>query len=142
MREILFRGKQKENGEWIYGGIYSNNDEYFIINDSLPVNELGSVCNGVPINPETVGQYTGLKDKNGKMIFDGDIIRYTTHSGYLMKSFDGAIIWDNEYACFGITMPDLVFPMHLCNIDCIEDDFIKHCEVIGNIHNNPELIKL
>lgn len=130
MREILFRGKQKENGEWIYGGIYSNNDEYFIINDSLPVNELGSVCNGVPINPETVGQYTGLKDKNGTMIFEGDVIPYNEDD-----SINLIVEWSNDYLGYfvglglGETIEQPLF------------DFL-YPEVIGNIHDNPELIKL
>lgn len=130
MREILFRGKQKENGEWIYGGIYSNNDEYFIINDSLPVNELGSVCNGVPINPETVGKYTGLKDKNGTMIFEGDVIPYNEDD-----SINLIVEWSNDYLGYfvglglGETIEQPLF------------DFL-YPEVIGNIHDNPELIKL
>ena len=133
MREILFRGKQKENGEWIYGGIYSNNDEYFIINDSLPVNELGSVCNGVPINPETVGQYTGLKDKNGTMIFEGDIVGFDEFPGSHHRIYfdvDNAR-WTDERIEDGDTCTDYY-----------GFDFVRDSTVIGNIHDNPELIKL
>lgn len=77
-REILFRGKRIDNGEWIYGGIYVDNAGCFIINDSLPVNPLRAVCNGVQVDPETVGQFMGLTDKKGNKIFEGG---YTPEMG-------------------------------------------------------------
>jgi len=64
-REIKFRGKRIDNGEWVYGYLADNNHIYSV--------ELGV---RVEINPETVGQYTGQKDRNSKEVFDGDIIRF------------------------------------------------------------------
>lgn len=118
-REILFRGKRKSNGKWIEGYIYKQivnlNDEYYIRRgdtDYLVV-------------PETVGQFTGLTDNNGNKIFEGDIVLSSSNSE------QAVVKWDDYSACFLLSF----------NGWCADFDIPYELEVIGNIHDNPELLK-
>ena len=124
MREILFRGKRTDNGEWVYGDVRLNyDDEPRCISD---------YCGANPVDPATVGQYTGLTDKNGKKIFEGDIVfvkdRLMQDSEPL-STFMGTV--DHKDASFVIVGD--VFT-HYRWLD-------YEVEVIGNIHDNPELLK-
>jgi uncharacterized phage protein (TIGR01671 family) len=135
-REIKFRGKVKhhdpmtnpENG-WAEGYYFQD----------LTQGEMRSFIFQPPCNweviPETVGQFTGLLDKNGKEIFEGDIIRsYDSQNNSIIHS----ISWDNKKTCYVATM--LQYPLLGGSIDKgWIDEFEK--EVIGNIHDNPELLK-
>lgn len=131
MREILFRGKRKDNGEWVEGCLCISCDErVFIVYDEDFT--LSSDCCGLhlisdrffEIIPETVGQFTGLLDKNGAKIFEGDIVRE--------KGTDYTPIYQN-----GIYMA--------YNVDKINNPYVSTqfnviwrngCKVIGNIHDN------
>lgn len=143
-REILFRGKRVDNGEWIEGSFVKytdyDGDKVYLIYAS----------NGNPNNiiPETVGQFTGLTDKNGKKIFEGDIVKvsYIEKRDYQGIKYDDeserieTVVYNEKTACFmleidneGITM---FRPLH----DFGNNVFIKSIEVIGNIFDNPELL--
>lgn len=121
MREILFRGKDIDNGIFVTG--------YLIGNDTGKkyITLVGSHCKEVI--PETVGQYTGLTDKDGKKIFEGDIVKYgDTINKVVFEQRNGT-------AYFGVVMDDTE-TWSFCHLTSAEG-----MKVIGNIHDNPELLK-
>ena len=131
MRKILFRGKRVDNGEWAEGFFYQHplTKECFMgVHDfnSYSIAYMGNM--GCPVFskviPETVGQYTGLTDKNGNRIFEGDIFPHPTAGQYKY-----VVGWDDETASFGWFNGDG------CGFDP------GSIEVIGNIHDNPELLE-
>jgi uncharacterized phage protein (TIGR01671 family) len=131
MREILFRGKRVDNGEWVYGYPYENyRNSYLRKLIALPPNEFGR-GEYIEVIPETVGQYTGLT-ANGKKIFEGDVVNVNTNKDSLHHSYRGRhlIIKFDEYHRF-VASGRLEYP--LCNH--------YEWEIIGNIHDNPELLK-
>lgn len=126
MREILFRGKRIDNGEWEYGNcVFTENKVCLIYNQTHSID-----LQGFTVEENSVGQYTGMTDKNGKKIFEGDIVRYndTIHK-VIFCTINGS-------AFFGITMPDRGEIWNFDGITCA-----NKMEVIGNIHDTPELFK-
>lgn len=126
MREILFRGKRLDNGEWVEGVYFPENIECLATIFHGELNTLGDY-----VDPATVGQFTGLDDKNGRRIFEGDLCLCDRH---INDSFDKTVFeisfdplrgyygesnWGNEF----------------------DADSFEMCEVIGNIHDNPELLE-
>lgn len=144
MREVLFRGKRTENGEWVYG-------EYFglcaVANDDgeVALKYLIHQSNDEPlysVDAETVGQYTGLTDKKGKKIFEGDIV----------ELYDGETVWravvefgnPNGNYSWGWQLSPLgkvdINTDILCWVEMEEAG--AYCEVIGTIYDNPELLEV
>ena len=136
MVEYEFRGKRKDNGEWIYGSLLIDKiqNSYVIVDNQEGI--------GREVIPETIGQYTGLKDKNGKKIFDGDIVSYTaivteyeenTRPYSYKDIFEGEVTYD--YGSFWIN------DRQLYEIAAYDDEFEPEIEVIGNIYDNLDLLK-
>lgn len=136
MRDILFRGKySKKSPDWIEGSFHRDEDtniceiayRYYKKENET---KAGIWVYGV-VDPETVGQYTGLTDKNGRKIFEGDIVKIPLYAGCQEKAI-AVVAWDILCA---------VFYLHGKRVNT---DFYHYfgndCEIIGNIHDNPELI--
>ena len=126
MREILFRGKRVDNGEWVEGCLLydcEQNESYiaeYFEDKSAYIRE---------VIPETVGQYTGLTDKNGKKIFERDVVKV-----YLTDGIEiGLIGWSDIDVRFKFASPDGT---------AYGIDVTDTLEIIGNIHDNPELLEV
>lgn len=122
MREILFRGKRVDNVEWVIS------NTFYQCGGKIKLLDEPNRDGYVEVDPETVGQYTGLTDKNGKKIFEGDIVKSSYKDGFEI----GLIGWSNIDVRYKFASPDGT----AYGID-VTDTF----EVIGNIHDNPELMK-
>ena len=118
MRIIKFRGKDIETGEWVYGDLHVLCDRPHIHTEQTAYPYAGKRSF---VDPETIGQFTGLTDKNGKEIYEGDIIRHKD----MVKPYH--VIYDEYQFSPNDGFRSLSYP--------------KHWEVIGNIHDNPELIE-
>lgn len=131
MRTIKFRAKDIENGQpWRYGSLVTNLDSVTIISF-----DGGGEEHSYDVDPDTVGQFIGLKDKNGRGIYEGDIvqIRYITKDGK-------CVVFPNKYSIIWIDK-ETAFSLYdgFSNCGSIVDS--TKVEVIGNIHDNPELLK-
>lgn len=124
MREIIFRGKRVRDGEWVYGYLYITHTGTYEIGQYSEEYKIERMCSVVI--PETVGQYTGLTDKNGKKIFEGDILAVGENG----KSYQNVYVHYKNGA----------FRVSIFAIDILESRNTES-EVIGNIYNNPELLK-
>ena len=131
MRETKFRGKRLDNGEWIEGDLLRMLDHWFIFPDPAPEG-----IDKYAVDPATVGQYTGLKDKNGKEIYEGDVIRSPVSED---KTRPHRIFYHTGNAAF---MGALVDRKELCYLRLDQDWIYKfEKEIIGNIHDHKYLLK-
>ena len=132
IREIEFRGKAVIGNKWVYGWLSATNEEDGKQHYWIDVNE-----DSYQVDPETVGQYTGRKDKNGKKIFDGDIVKQSIH--YINSNEDEEYIsivkWKQDWCAFALNhINGMIGASYLTTNDKVE--------VIGNIYDNPELLEV
>ena len=133
MREILFKGKQVDNGEWVEG-YYLNQRESLTDKKACYIaTNNGYGFNYISVIPETVCQFTGLYDKNGRKIFEGDIVE--GNSEYFTYTHPyGKVVYDGGQ--YLISFDDV-----LEDIECL-GAWANDVEIIGNIYDNPELLEV
>mgnify|MGYP000855595869 CR=1 FL=1 len=148
-REILFRGKDKATNQWVYGD-YTHNEGLNCHYISRNVNNTSRKAREV--NPDTIGQYTGLKDKNGKKIFEGDILRFKVPDGTIrhfvvewasedriLRPLSNFVPDGNPIRISGWCFNWNGYRLYPSVIDGVPDNEVM--EIVGNIHDNPELMK-
>ncbi len=126
MRTIKFRGKDRRTGKWFYGNLY--------VEDTRGRTHICTPKRGCfDIDTDTIGQFTGLKDENGKEIYEGDILKWKTDNRLYAVIFN----WGMFYASVEVCNQDIYggFPLHALAGD------EKGIETVGNIYDNPELKK-
>ena len=134
MREIKFRVWDKKNKKWFYWKIEDPFmcDWGHYLDDTIRLEA----------DWHTLGEYTGLKDKNGKEIYEGDIFLFGTKKGWKEgESEKGIVEWHKELARFGLTFYSIYGGEGYTGKSQHLVDLIKGCKIIGNIHENPELLK-
>ena len=145
MREVLFRGKRVDNGEWITGNYvkagyhwhkYGKHEDW-IVTSAIQNGGFINLCGRGAVIPETVGQFTGLTDKNGVKIFEGDILKV---------SYDDGTAYTTEVYAYGSTLcVDIEGEDYDCTaIDFAVDIWKHNCckwEVVGNVYDNKELLE-
>lgn len=145
MREILFRGKRLDNGEFVEGffGSHSGIESFIIERPYISVNEELCAMNVWEVSPFTVGQYTGLLDRNGKRIFEGDIMKIAKKADQLGTYYFPPIEYPHNvfvrfdmcawcWEVIGAEKYYINFPDAWCHYES---------EVVGNIYDNPELLE-
>ncbi len=132
MREILFRGKRLDNGEWVYGDIHKNIDF-----TKSHIHPLGERIRSHDVDPKTVGQYLGKHWKDGSKVFQHDFLQEGIYLDYCSESLSYTLFGNKDYgdiydgnACYS------------CNGDIFTDEYnFSEMECIGNIFDNPELLE-
>ena len=131
MEEIyLYKAKRIYNGEWVQGYLYGIWEKRYI---------LWGMTNDIPdmieVDPSTICRCTGLKDKNGKLIWENDIVgfwdTYSTENGQAEADCIGKVVWDDETISFQVTN----------RLSAESYEVLDECGVIGNIFDNPEFLE-
>lgn len=140
----ICKGKRKDNGEWIYGDLIIDQYGKYYIHpnaNAFSVNEynLAKCIQMIEIIPETVGQCTGRKYANDKLLFEGDIVKwysdYDDTWGYSHTAEDyGVVVWNANDYCWNIKVNDELMPFNDYDWDI--------SMVVGNIHDNPDLLEV
>ena len=132
MREIKFRGKRIDTVEWVYGDLIENQGRYYIYyatSDTTLENEDDTIIVlAEEVDPDTVGQYTGLKDRNGQDVYEGDLLR-TPEGNIMIAEWVGSGIVTR---CMTPTYDGMMNTNRYA---------YPVSEVIGNIHDNPKLLE-
>lgn len=136
MREIIFRGKRCDNGEYVYGS-YCHAEKFDRSGEEHYIIEYEANGRSYEVIPETIGQYTGLTDKNGKNIFEGDICKFREWSKGDM-CWVGKVHYEyQQFVISGNPNKECESPFTL-----VMSRFVpENIEIIGNIHDNPELLE-
>lgn len=135
-----FRGKRKDNGEWVEGYYVCNGEHCYIFSGKLGIINKHFNWERYEVIPETVGQCTGLKDKNGKLIFEGDIM-ISPIGRKAIVSFGTYKPWSNSDSDDFESWKLSVIGMN--NSECgLGSRCAVYMKVIGNIHDNPELLEV
>lgn len=128
-RTIKFRGKRIDNGEWVYGSLVVEENKYYIvlsINDNIKRDDYDVYM--LEVIPETIGQFTGLHDKNGKEIYEGDIVKIKYRNEDI-----GKVIYEHNAFLIDVTNMNRFYG---------RVDFVNNfMEIMSNKYDNPELLR-
>lgn len=138
MREILFKAKRVNNGEWVEGWLFKTQEHSYIAYDIQFDDDLFLSPQNIfiEIDTDTICQYTGLTDKNGNKIWENDVVRYYDDLAEMEK--EDLIKWNETHASFTRLHESKMGLQYLYIDECIAN----RCEVIGNIFDNAELLKV
>lgn len=130
MNRYLFKAKRRDDGQWIKGTVLFHDVDAATIFNQHPAD--GSL-QGFEVDPSSICQCTGLKDKNGNLIWENDIVAYwdtySTENGLAEVDCIGKVVWDDETLSFQVTN----------RLSAESYEVLDECSVIGNIFDNPEL---
>lgn len=126
----LFKAKRLDNGEWVQGYLFGIWEKRYILWGMT-----NDIPNMIEVDPSTICQCTGLKDRNNKLIWENDIVAYwdtySTENGYAEADCIGRVVWDTETISFQVTN----------RLSAESYEVLDECSVIGNIFDNPELLE-
>ena len=126
MRQIKFKGKRIDNGEWVIGYYYEFDERHFILDYTLNTYHISSVTQiRFEVDPDTVSQFTGLEDRNGKEVYENDIVSFPVkHKNLLVE-------WNDDLCVYQFSDGSLINS---------GDNYSAILFVIGNAFDNPELL--
>lgn len=145
-REIIYRGKRCSDGKWVYGFYVESKTSWmghkphksWIVSDAISNGGFFNILGRYAVKDDSVGQFTGMKDKHGKKVFEGDIVEVYDFTSVYASKYRGVVKMYRSSWC--VEYEDSIFDM-IAHPKLFFDDFAdRKTEVIGNIHDNPELL--